>query len=213
MSKDTVVRYGMVTRVVHWTIALLYVLLFASGLALFHPAFVWLSDVLGGGTVSRELHPFLGSALAILFFFYGAGVWKENLLLPSDRVWLRNAVAVMMKRIELPVEGKYNAGQKVMFWMMGLSIAALLASGVVLWRPYFADSFGVEVRQIAMDVHAFSAFFMFAAIGIHVYAAFFTKGSIMAMLRGTVSKRWAQFHHPGWYRSVTASTAGEKETK
>jgi formate dehydrogenase subunit gamma len=210
MSTDTVVRYGMLTRVVHWTIAVLYVLLFASGLALFHPAFYWLSDVLGGGTVSRELHPFLGCGMALLFFLYGAGVWRENLLLPSDRVWLRKAVAVMMKRVELRVEGKYNAGQKVMFWMMGLSIAALLASGIVLWRPYFADRFGADVRSVAMDVHAFSAFFMFAAIGIHVYAAFFTKGSITAMLRGTVSKRWAEFHHPGWYRSVTGV---EKETK
>jgi formate dehydrogenase subunit gamma len=210
MKTETVLRHGVGTRLVHWAIALLFVLLFTSGLALFHPGFYWLSDVLGGGSVSRELHPLLGSAMAVLFFLYGAGVWKENLLLPSDRAWLRSAMAVMMKRVELPVEGKYNAGQKVVFWVMALSIAALLGSGIVIWRPYFADHFSADVRRIATAVHAFSGFLMFVVIGIHAYAAFFTKGSIAAMLHGTVSRRWAEFHHPGWYRALTA---GKKETK
>jgi formate dehydrogenase subunit gamma len=210
MKTETVVRHGAGARLVHWVIALLYVWLFASGLALFHPSFYWLSDALGGGSTSRELHPLLGSAMAALFLLYAAGVWRENLLLPSDRAWLRSALAVMMKRKEVPVQGKYNAGQKVMFWAMALSIAALLGSGIVIWRPYFADRFSAEVRQVATAVHAFSAFFMFVAIGIHAYAAFFTKGSIAAMLHGTVSKRWAELHHPGWYRALTA---GKKETK
>jgi formate dehydrogenase subunit gamma len=209
-ERERVVRYGVATRIVHWAIALLYVLLFLSGLALFHPSFYWLSGILGGGESSRELHPFLGSAMAVLFFLYGAGVWHDNLLLASDRVWLKNAMAVMMKRAEVRVEGKYNAGQKVMFWMMALSIAALLVSGILIWRPYFADRYSADVRRAAMAVHAFAAFFMFAAIGVHIYAAFFTKGSITAMLRGTVSKRWAEFHHPGWYRSLSAA---KKETK
>jgi formate dehydrogenase subunit gamma len=148
--------------------------------------------------------------MAVLFFLYGAGVWKENLLLPSDRAWLRSAVAVMMKRAEIRVEGKYNAGQKMMFWVMALSIAALLGSGVLIWRPYFADSFSAEARQVATAVHVVSAFVMFVAIGIHAYAAFFTKGSIAAMLNGTVSRRWAEHHHPGWARALTGS---EKETK
>jgi formate dehydrogenase subunit gamma len=213
---DSVVRYGAATRLVHWVIALLFVLLFLGGLALFHPAFFWLAALFGGGTWLRILHPFFGAALLVLFLGYGAGIWRENLLLPSDRTWLKNAVAVMTKRKEIPVQGKYNAGQKVMFWWMLLSIVGLAASGVVLWRPYFADAFGADLRALATAVHVFFAFFMFAAIGVHVYAAFFTKGSITAMLRGTVTRRWARFHHPGWYREVAAHEGAahhERESK
>ena len=200
----TVVRYGAAVRIVHWLIALLFVLLFLGGLALFHPSFYWLAALFGGGTWLRILHPFFGSALLVLFLGYGAGIWRDNLLLPSDRVWLKNAMAVMSKKKEIPVEGKYNAGQKLMFWWMLVSILGLAASGVFLWRPYFADRFDADTRALATSVHVFFAFFMFVAIGIHVYAAFFTKGSITAMLRGTVSDRWARFHHPGWYREVSA---------
>ena len=49
------------------------------------------------------------------------------------------------------------------------------------------------------------AFVMFVGIGIHIYAAYWTKGSMRAMTRGTVSRAWARLHHPGWY----ARTAGK----
>lgn len=205
-----IVRYGAGTRTVHWLIALLFVLLFLSGLALFHPSFYWLAAFFGGGALLRVLHPFFGGALFVLFLGYGAKIWRENLLLPADREWLRNSVAIMMKRKELAVPGKYNAGQKLMFWWMGLTIVGLTASGVVIWRPYFADRFSADVRALAQATHAFFAFFMFVAIGIHVYAAFFTKGSITGMLEGTVSRRWAEFHYPGWYREAVAK---EKDGK
>jgi len=43
---------------------------------------------------------------------------------------------------------------------------------------------------------------MFVGIGIHVYAAIWTRGSIDAMVRGTVTRAWARFHHPAWLREV-----------
>jgi formate dehydrogenase subunit gamma len=204
--KDRIPRYGAATRIVHWTVAVLYVALFLSGVALFHPYFYWLTSLFGGGSFTRILHPFLGAAISVLFVGYAMFIWRDNLLLPSDRVWLRKAFAVMTKRAEVPVQGKYNAGQKVMFWVMLVVVIGLLASGVVLWRPYFAERFSIEARRIATAVHVVFAFAMFAAIGVHVYAAFWTKGSIAAMTRGYVSRAWAKFHHPGWYRKMT----GEK---
>jgi formate dehydrogenase subunit gamma len=205
-----ILRYGVVSRIAHWVIAIAYVFLFLSGLALFHPAFYWLAAVFGGGAVMRVLHPFAGAALFVLFFAYAAGLWRENLLLPSDRVWLKKGLAVMMKREEVPVQGKYNAGQKLMFWSMVLVIPALLASGIFIWRPYFAHLFTADTRRLAGVAHALFAFLMFVGIAIHVYAAYWTKGSISAMTRGYVSRAWAKFHHPGWYAEVTGERKDEK---
>ncbi len=195
-------RYAYAARITHWLVAVSYVLLFFSGLALFHPYFYWLSFLYGGGPFMRVLHPFLGVALAVLFYAYAARIWRDNLLSPGDKEWLGRIFDVMAKRAEIPVEGKYNAGQKVMFWSMMGCIAALLLSGLVLWRPYFAPSFSGGARRFAAIVHAFFAFVMFVGIGVHVYAAYWTKGSIRGMTRGYVSRAWARFHHPGWYAQV-----------
>jgi formate dehydrogenase subunit gamma len=203
--KDRILRYGVTTRIVHWLIAASWILLFVSGLPLFHPYFYWTASLFGGGALMRLLHPFIGSGLTLLFAGYALSIWKENLLTAGDRAWLRGALAVMMRRREIRVDGKYNAGQKVMFWLLGVCTLGLTASGIVIWRPYFSGSFGADARQIATAAHAFFAFLMFAAVGVHVYAAFFTKGSITGMLRGTVSRAWAKTHHPGWYADIAAA--------
>jgi len=65
MSK--IVRYSGSDRVNHWLVALLFVLAAISGLAFFHPSLFFLSNVLGGGQLSRILHPFIGVAMFVLF--------------------------------------------------------------------------------------------------------------------------------------------------
>ncbi len=201
---NLVLRYSHAVRLTHWAVAVAYVLLFFSGLALFHPYFYWMSFLYGGGAFMRVLHPFLGVVLAVLFYAYAARIWRDNLLTQSDKVWLQNALDVMNKRAEIPVETKYNAGQKLMFWSMVVCILALLLSGIVIWRPYFAADFSASARGTAAVVHAVFAFVMFVGIGVHVYAAYWTKGSIRAMTRGYVTRAWAHFHHPGWYRQVAS---------
>jgi formate dehydrogenase subunit gamma len=209
---DAIRRYSEVERLTHWAVALAYVALFLSGLALFHPFFWWLSGLFGGGTMLRILHPFLGVGLAVLFALYAAPLIRENRFLPSDRRWLRGMVGYMNGREEMRVEGKYNAGQKLMFWSMIVSVLGLLLSGLVIWRPYLAPSFGLTARRAASVIHVIFAFIMFVGIGIHIYAAVWTRGSMRAMTRGWVSRRWARYHHPGWYEKMTG-LEGRKEVR
>ena len=193
-------RYTQAERLTHWAVAIAYVALFLSGLALFHPFFYWTSALFGGGALMRIIHPFLGVAFAVVFYAYALRLVRDNFLLPSDRRWLAGMFDYMNKRGEhVVVEGKYNAGQKLMYWSMIVIIALLLASGLLMWRPYFAPAVPLGLRRVANLVHAVSAFVMFVGIGVHIYAAYWTKGSIRAMTRGTVSRAWARAHHPGWY--------------
>jgi formate dehydrogenase subunit gamma len=200
-----ITRYGHAERLTHWAVAVAYVALFLSGLALFHPYFYFLSALFGGGALMRVLHPFVGVAFAILFYAYALRLVADNRFTASDRRWLRGMFGYMNKRgEELPVEGKYNAGQKAMYWSMIVVIAALLASGLLIWRPYFAPGVPVDLRRFSGVIHAIMAFIMFVGIGVHIYAAYWTKGSMRAMTRGTVTRSWARFHHPGWYEKVSA---------
>jgi len=60
--RATVERYSSGERTNHWLIALGFVLAALSGLALFHPALFWLSNLFGGGPWTRILHPSSGSS-------------------------------------------------------------------------------------------------------------------------------------------------------
>jgi len=200
---NLVVRYSHGERLTHWAVAVAYVALFLSGLALFHPFFYWTSAIFGGGPFMRVIHPFVGAAFAILFYAYALRLVRDNLFAPGDREWVAKMFSYMNKRGEdVPVEGKYNAGQKLMYWSMIVVIALLLVTGLLMWRPYFAPAVPVGLRRLASVVHAVMAFVMFVGIGVHVYAAYWTKGSMQAMTRGTVSRAWAKVHHPGWFTKL-----------
>ena len=54
----------------------------------------------------------------------------------GDRAW-RRAMAAYIRNDDarVPPAGRFNFGQKQLFWIMVLGGAALLVSGVVLWIP------------------------------------------------------------------------------
>ncbi len=201
-TQNLILRHPVGERVTHWAVAIAFIFLFLSGLAMFHPMFFWLAALFGTGQFMRFLHPLAGVALALLFYPYAIRVWKDNYWLPADNAWVRNMFSFMRKEFHPGDTGKYNAGQKLMFWSMVPIIALLLVTGIIMWQPWFAPAFSAPVRRIAGLFHAFCAFVMFIGIGIHWYAAYWTRGSIQAMVRGTVTRRWARFHHPAWYREV-----------
>jgi formate dehydrogenase subunit gamma len=198
-----IVRHDNSERIVHWLIAIAFLFLFFSGLALFSPFFFWTSAIFGGGQFMRVLHPFAGVLLVLLFYPYAWKLRKDNQWSPADAKWVEHSVAYMKKKVEFSDTGKYNAGQKLMYWSMVPIIAILFLTGITMWQPWFASAFPAPLRRVTSLLHAVSAFVMFIGIGIHWYAAYWTRGSIRAMVRGTVTKGWARFHHPAWFRQVT----------
>ncbi len=205
--KKYIQRYGTSDRVNHWIVALCFVLLGLTGLAFFHPAFFFMSNVLGGPVWSRILHPFLGLVMAISFVGLARRVWHENFIKPVDIEWLKRIKEVINNEDgpdSLPI-GKYNAGQKLMFWTMVGSVALLLISGIVIWRSYFATYFPIPVIRFAMVIHMLAGFTGIVALIVHVYAAIWVKGTIRAMTRGTVEEAWAKHHHPEWFKEQTGA--------
>jgi formate dehydrogenase subunit gamma len=206
-KNDLIVRHPVGERVTHWAVSIVFVFLFLSGLAMFHPFFFWLSSLFGSGQLMRFLHPVAGVVLVALFYPYAAQVWNDNRWLRADTGWVKNMWPFMRKEHHPTDTGKYNAGQKLMFWSMVPIIALLFLTGLIVWQPWFAPFFPPPLRRFAGLLHAFCAFIMFVGIGIHWYAAYWTRGSVKAMVRGTVTRAWARFHHPMWYREVTGKDA------
>ncbi|WP_160288486.1 formate dehydrogenase subunit gamma [Pseudomonas knackmussii] len=202
MKKD-IQRYTANERSNHWMVALFFILAGLSGLALFHPALFWLTNLFGGGPWTRILHPFLGVAMFVFFLGLVIRFASHNLLEKSDVQWLKQWRDVVANREEkLPEVGRYNAGQKLLFWTLLLCMLVLLVTGFVIWRQYFSAWFGIGVIRLSVLLHAFAAFVLICSILVHIYAGIWVKGSMGAMLYGWVSRAWARKHHGAWLKSV-----------
>lgn len=198
---NLIVRYTPNERTNHWITAISFVLLALSGLALFHPSMFWLTALFGGGQWTRILHPFVGLVMFVSFLILALRFWHHNYLDRDDVQWLKQIDDVLANREEnLPEIGRYNAGQKLLFFTMVGCLVLLLCSGVVIWRRYFSFYFPIEVIRLAALVHAAAAFVLIVGIVVHIYAAIWIKGSVGAMVRGTVTFGWARKHHPKWFR-------------
>ena len=198
-------RYATSDRVNHWIVSMCFIVLSLSGLAFFHPSYFFLSSVLGGPVWARILHPFIGIVLFLTFVGLSLRVWKDNRFKAVDIEWLKRIDEVINNGDgpdKLPI-GKYNAGQKLMFWSMVWSVGFLLVSGIVIWRSWFAGYFPVVVVRWGAVIHMLAAFIGIVSLIVHVYAAIWVKGTLRAMTRGNVDAAWAKHHHPEWYREMT----------
>jgi formate dehydrogenase subunit gamma len=203
-------RYSARQRVNHWLVALAFVLAALSGLAMFHPVLFWLSGLFGGGPLTRALHPYLGLAMLILFIFLASAL-AVNRMTSRDWTWLRQYRDVVSNREErLPEVGRYNAGQKLVYYVAVICLLILLLTGIPIWRAYFAQYFRIPVIRYSALLHAAFAFALICTILVHIYAGIWVKGSIRAMTRGTVTPGWAWKHHRAWFREITRHAASSR---
>ena len=197
-------RYRDATRMNHWYVVLMFIAAGLSGLAFFHPSLFFVTAFFGGGQWTRILHPFFGLAMVLGFAFLFFTMWRENVLDRADREWLAKAPEMLKGNKEgMPAVGKYNAGQKLVFWAFAVSLLLLLVTGFMFWSPWFVHFFPITLRRIAVVVHAASAFVLVISVMTHIYAAIWIKGTMRAMTRGTVTEGWARLNHPLWHRKMT----------
>ncbi|MBK6868760.1 MAG: formate dehydrogenase subunit gamma [Burkholderiales bacterium] len=201
MKQLYVKRYSPNQRANHWIVAILFFLAAFSGLALFHPSLFWLTAFVGGPQWARILHPYIGIAMFVLFLFMfimfvGANIWRSR-----DSEWLGKAPGMVGSGDEskMPKVGKYNGGQKLVFWSMTWCLVVLLITGCLFWQAWFASSVPIWLQRIAVLLHAVAAFVMVLTAIVHIYAAIWVKGTLHAMVRGSVTAGWARRHHALWY--------------
>lgn len=200
-----VVRYTANERTLHWALAVAFFLAGVSGMALFHPSLFGLAGLFGGGPWTRVLHPYFGLLMVVVFFGFAlvARLFGDNRITANDREWLRRMPDVIVNREDrLPPVGRYNAGQKLLFFALIAVLLVLLVTGVLFWRPWFAQYFPIGVVRFAALLHAAAAALLMILMVVHIYSAIWVKGSIHAMVYGWVSARWARRHHPDWLRQV-----------
>jgi formate dehydrogenase subunit gamma len=199
----TVDRYTRSARINHWITATSLVLLALSGLSMFHPSLFFLTGLFGGGQWTRAIHPWIGVVLFFSFAFLFIRFWRANLWRRVDITWLARLRDVLAGAEEkLPEVGKYNAGQKVVFWGMSFLIIVLITTGLVIWDQYFYQYTTIDQKRLAVLIHAAAAVVIICVWIVHVYAAIWVRGTFGAMTRGRVTGGWAWRHHRKWLREL-----------
>ena len=201
-ASQKLVRFSFAERTRHWMAALSFVYAALSGLALWSPHLFWLSSVLGGGETVRRWHPWggvlFGVALGLMFRNWA----REMKLDADDKVWLKSAHKYAVHDEEgLPEPGRFNAGQKMLFWLQSLAVTVLIATGVVLWFP---EAMPRALRLTAILVHPAVAVLSIGGIIVHIYmGTAAVPGALRGMIQGWVRPGWAASHHPKWYRDIS----------
>lgn len=195
-----IVRYTFRERLIHLTAALSYVYLLLTGLAFWTPALYWLAIVLGGGYLSRVLHPWVGLIFsgAVLAMYM---TWCRDMRTTAeDRAWRKAMLHYIKNEDEkVPPAGRFNFGQKQLFWIMVGGGVALLLSGVALWAVAAIPWELRAIRYAAVLIHAVAALLTIAGFIVHLYMGLLVvPGGLSAILHGEVTESWARHHHPLW---------------
>jgi len=203
---NEIVRHKRISRVIHWSVALTFFVCVFTGMPIWTPVFGWMAHLFGGLTVCRLLPPWAGLAYtlaSLVMFFHWMG---EMHFEKSEKGWLGPKLWQYMRyETEDDDVGKYNGGQKVLFWAVSLGALGLLASGILMWFPL---SFPKPLMQLSYLLHDFTFIMFGIAIVGHVYLGTAAEpGTFGSMTRGTVTRAWARLHHPRWYREVTGEDA------
>lgn len=199
-----VVRYSYTERVCHWANGVTYLFCMLTGLAFYSPYLYWMSYVGGSPATARFLHPWVG-----VFFFVAVlwmhALWKVQMAsAPEDQQWKDRIKDYIENRDELlPPVGRFNAGQKLFYWVMFYSAIILLLTGVVMWFPELMPRNLHWLLTIIIPIHAAAALITIGAFIIHIYMGILlVSGGLKGIAYGRVSEEWVAHHHRLWYDKI-----------
>jgi formate dehydrogenase subunit gamma len=212
VPQGEVLRYTFEERFIHWMAGLSYLYLLLTGLAFWSPWLFWIAVIFGGGTISRELHPWIGLifvvAVALMYRMWSTQMHETDV----DKKWW-DAVPHYIRNEDnqVPTVGRFNGGQKLLFWGFFWCCILLFLSGLILWFPHWIPWNLRFLRYIAVIVHPGAALISIGLFIIHVYmGTAMEKGALASMIRGYVPSAWAKRYHGIWYDQVTRGNATRK---
>jgi formate dehydrogenase subunit gamma len=219
LSGRMIERFGSIERLGHWLLAISFIVLALTGLNLLYGRQV-LIPLLGpefyaaiayAGKLTHNYVAFAFMAGLVLIFVNWA---RHNIPHPRDLVWLAKGGGLFVKGVH-PSSKKFNAGQKIVFWLVILGGVSISLSGLALMFPFqtamfektfvFLNAFGfglpsqvsaIEEMQYQSLWHAIMAVFLICVILGHIYiGSIGMEGAIDAVTTGQVDVNWAREHH------------------
>jgi formate dehydrogenase subunit gamma len=209
-TEPELVRFGRAERVIHWTMATLFLVLMLTGAAMYTGP---VSTLVGRRDLMRDLHVIAGLALPVPIVVGLVTRWGRGLRLDLSRLnrWTSDDRAWFRRRTRADTRlGKFSPGQKLNATFLGATIVVMLATGVIL--KWF-ERFPISIRTGATFVHDWMALGIWLSITAHIALAFHDPDALRSMVRGSISARWARTKRPRWYEETTGNSADRLKSR
>ncbi|GAB6180924.1 hypothetical protein JCM14036_22430 [Desulfotomaculum defluvii] len=132
----------------------------------------------------------ISSVLTMILWF------RDCILYDYDKQWLRYMGNYLTKSHDTLPSGKFNAGQKILFWITSMLSIVLMITGILLIN---GQGKHYDWFESVLAIHGISAALTISFIIGHIYLSIFANpGTIRVLVDGKVSKEWASYHHPNW---------------
>lgn len=203
-AKARLQRFSRTERAVHWVHAVAFLVLLATGLALYLPS---LSELLGRRPLLKSIHVWTAAAwVAALVLVVAAGdrrslratLREVDLFDRDDRAWLR---------LRRAPQGRLNAGQKLNTILTAVFAALFGVTGTLLWLGERDTRFRFAQTILIHDWLTYASLALFVG---HLYLAVIhprTRHSLTGITRGWVYEDWAREHHAKWVALVRGESA------
>ncbi len=195
-----ILRFTSFERFCHWLTASSFVILGLTGLNITFGKILFVPlighDAFGDfAAACKYVHNFVSFAFVIGLILI-VSLWiKDNFPRKIDWIWIKEGGGFFGGRH--PVAGRFNAGEKLVFWFALFAGFAVAVTGYLLLFPFYVtDIFGMQIAQV---IHAVVALLFIAVIIGHIYIGTLgMEGAFDAMKTGSVDLNWAEEHHGLW---------------
>jgi len=199
-SGRVLVRFSTFERLVHWMTAACFILLAISGLNITFGRPLLLPLI--GPDAFTAWSQWAKYAHNYLSFPFTLGVFTIFLMwiawnIPNrgDVEWLKRGGGIVGH--DHPPADRFNAGQKMIYWIVVLGGTAVAVSGYILMFPFYGTN--IADMQVAQIVHGVAALLFVAVMLGHIYIGTIgMEGAFEGMWDGTVDVNWAKEHHRVW---------------
>ncbi len=201
---QTIERWTLNERRMHWLTAGLFVILGITGTSLFYGRLVLIPIFGHNGfsayaEIAKWTHNILGPAFVVALFSMIVAWFKNNFLNKIDLEWFKAFGGMIGDKH--PSAEKLNGGEKMWFWALATIGVALCLTGLVLDFPNFDQE--REIIQVSHLIHVITALVLIAFAFGHIYIGTIgTEGALEGMVTGQVDTAWAEQHHDLWAKSV-----------
>jgi len=204
-------RFNLAERIAHWNHALTFIVLFITGFALVVRGLstVLDRDLLLAFARAHRVMAVLFTAVTIPVLIIGArkasGEWVRTSFRfdKDDRTFLLRFYRDFFGLpVQLPPQGRFNAGEKINSIMQILGWPIMVITG---WMLVFKDQLPRALAQITVATHSVTALVLGCAVLGHIYLASIhphSRPGISGMISGWVPSWWARGHYRKWYDSL-----------
>ncbi len=203
-SGRMVQRWSLWSRVLHWVVATLFIVMAFTGTSLLFGRAVlipWLGHegFAAYAAYAISMHNYIGPFFSVGILLMILTWIRDNLPRAADLQWLKRGGGLLGGK--QPPSGKFNAGEKLWFWFIAIFGTIACVTGLVLDFPNLVQS--RETMQMANLVHGITTMLWISFFLGHVYMGTVgTEGALSGMISGNVSENWARHHHALWYEEV-----------